>query len=72
MNKQDIFGRGKENGYNNKTGDIKEKQILDRQEEWKVIANKAKAGLPLTQKEKAVYILFIASKEEAAKMLCTM
>ena len=30
-------------------------------EEWKVIANKAK-----------VYILFIASKEEAAKMLCTM
>ena len=31
LNKQDIFGRGKENGYNNKTGDIKEKQILDRQ-----------------------------------------
>ena len=30
MNKQDIFGRGKENGYNNKTGDIKEKQILDK------------------------------------------
>ena len=41
-------------------------------EEWELINNKAKAGLPLTQKEKAVYILFIASKDEAAKMLCTM
>lgn len=39
-------------------------------EEWKVIANKVKAGLKLTETEKAVYILFIASKEEAAKMLC--
>lgn len=41
-------------------------------EEWKLIADKAKAGLPLTQKEKAIYILFIASKDEAAKMLCMM
>ena len=41
-------------------------------EEWKLIADKAKAGLPLTQKEKSIYILFIASKDEAAKMLCTM
>lgn len=39
--------------------------------EWEAIANRAKAGLPLSEKEKAIYILFIASKEEAAKMLCT-
>lgn len=39
--------------------------------EWQVIANKVKAGLKLTETEKAVYILFIASKEEAAQ-LCTM
>lgn len=40
--------------------------------EWQAIAEKVKFGLALTEKEKAIYILFIASTEEAAKMLCTM
>ena len=39
--------------------------------EWQTIAGKVKSGLKLTEKEKAVYILYIASKEEAAEMLCT-
>lgn len=40
--------------------------------EWQEISNKVKVGLKLTEKERAIYILFIASKEEAAKLACTI
>lgn len=39
-------------------------------EEWQLIDSKVKIGLKLTEREKAIYILFIATKEEAAKMSC--
>lgn len=35
--------------------------------EWQAIVGKVKAGIKLTEKEKAIYILYIASKEEAAQ-----
>lgn len=37
--------------------------------DYKTIKTKAVLGLPLTERERAIYLLFIASKSEAAAFL---